>query len=372
MTDQVKELKALGQSLWYDNIERGMLKSGEMARLIAEGITGVTSNPTIFMKAISGSDAYDEAIADLARRGLSAYEIYDALVLEDIAAAADLLRPVYDETGGADGYVSIEPNPALAYDVEGTVAEIRRILDTLDRPNVMAKAPGTLEAIPAIEQLLSEGYNINITLLFSPGTYEKVARAYVSALEKLAAGGGDPSQVASVASFFVSRVDTAVDKQLQELIEGGRPELERLLGKAAVANSKVAYQRFKEVFHDDRFRALEEQGARVQRPLWASTSTKNPAYSDVLYVETLIGPDTVNTLPGATFDAFRDHGRAAPTLEADLEEAEAVMSELADAGIDMEQVTSDLVVAGVEAFSKSLDELLAIVEEKRSRVVAGT
>ncbi len=371
MAGQIKEVQRLGQSFWYDNIERGMLQTGGLEELIGKGITGVTSNPTIFMKAISGSDAYDEAIARLAREGKEAYDIYDTLVIEDIAAAADILRPIYDRTEGRDGFVSIEPNPSLAYDVEGTVAEIKRLLTTLDRPNVMAKAPGTLEAIPAIEQLLSEGHNINITLLFSPFTYEKVAEAYISALEKFDAAGGDISTVASVASFFVSRVDTAVDRILKRLIEEeGRQELAILFGTAAIANCKRAYVRFKNLFGSERFAVLKEKGARVQRPLWASTSTKNPDYSDVLYVNNLIGPDTVNTLPGATFEAFLDYGIAAATLEDGADEASELIQNLFNAGIDLRQVTDELVVDGVKAFSQSLDELLEVIEKKRSRVLA--
>ncbi|GBE58320.1 transaldolase [bacterium BMS3Abin01] len=372
MNEKIKEVQALGQSFWYDNIERGALESGEMQSLIDDGITGVTSNPTIFMKAITGSDAYDEAIRRLARQGLEAYEIYDRLVLEDIAGAADILRPVYDRTGGRDGYVSIEPNPALAYDVEGTVKEIRRLLNTLDRPNVMAKAPGTPEAVPAIEQLLSEGYNINITLLFSPFIYEEVANAYVSALEKLDAGGGDLSQVASVASFFVSRVDTAVDKQLEELIDNqGHENLKILLGTAAIANCKRAYKRFQNIFGSERFARLKEKGARVQRPLWASTSTKNPGYSDTMYVNSLIGPDTVNTLPRVTLEAFKDHGIAASTLESGIDdEAKEVIKNLFAAGIDLKQVTDDLLKEGVKLFSQSLDQLLESIDKKRSRILA--
>ncbi len=371
MDEKIKAVQELGQSLWYDNIERGALESGEMQSLIDDGVTGVTSNPTIFMKAITGSDAYDEAIRALAQQGLEAYDIYDRLVLEDIAAAADMLRPVYEATGGRDGFVSIEPNPALAYDVEGTVKEIRRLLETLDRPNVMAKAPGAPEAIPAIEQLLSEGHNINITLLFSPDVYEKVARAYVSALEKLDVSGGDVSRVASVASFFVSRVDTSVDARLNEMIDGGRDDLKPLLGKAAIANSKLAYAIYKDIFTGERFARLREKGARVQRPLWASTSTKNPEYSDTIYVDNLIGPDTVNTLPGATLEAFRDHGKAAATLEDGLDgEVQETMEKLEEAGISMEQVTDDLLKDGVRLFSESLDELLQSIEEKRSRVLA--
>lgn len=370
MAGQVEEVHKLGQSFWYDNIERGMLRGGGLEDLIGKGITGVTSNPTIFMKAVSGSDAYDDDIARMAREGLGAYEIYDQLVLDDIAAAADIMRPVYDRTGGQDGFVSIEPNPSLAYDVEGTVEEIRRLHATLDRPNIMVKAPGTLEAIPAIEQLLSEGHNINITLLFSPITYQKVAEAYISALEKFDADGGDISTVSSVASFFVSRVDTSVDKLLQQLIDGGREELAIMLGTAAIANSKRAYVRFRNLFGSERFAKLREKGARVQRPLWASTSTKNPDYSDVIYVNNLIGPDTVNTLPGVTFEAFLDHGIAASTLESGADEASEMIENLFNAGIDMRQVTDDLVVDGVKAFAHSLDELLEVIDRKRSQVLA--
>jgi transaldolase/glucose-6-phosphate isomerase len=289
-----------GQAIWYDNVRRGMLASGEMQALIDDGVVGVTSNPSIFEKAIAHSDDYDGQIGELIAQGKDTFEIYDALTLADIATTADLFRPVYDRTAGRDGYVSLEVNPKLAADTERTIAEARRLFAALDRPNVMIKIPGTPEGMPAIEQALSEGININVTLIFAVDAYREIMQAYLSGVGKFIAGGGDPRRVASVASFFVSRVDTAVDKQLSEI--GGPDDLH---GQAAVANSKLAYAAYREVFEGEAFAELKARGARVQRPLWASTSTKNPAYSPTLYVDTLIGPDTVNTVPPATLDAIR-------------------------------------------------------------------
>lgn len=359
--NSVQQLQMLGQSVWYDNISRGMIKSGKIQRLIDSGVSGITSNPTIFEKAVTGSADYDDALLELARSDASAVEIFESLSLDDIRAAADLLRPTYDRTGGADGFASYEVSPHLAQDTEGTIANARRLFAALDRPNVMIKVPATPEGIPAVHQLISEGMNINITLIFSLAAYAEVREAYISGLEKLAASGGDVSKVASVASFFVSRVDAAVDRQLDE----GQPDL---IGKAAIANSKLAYRDFKTTFAGTRFAALAQQGARVQRPLWASTSTKNPEFSDVLYVETLIGPDTVNTMPEVTLNAFLEHGTAKHTIESDVAAAEETIGTLASAGISMDQVTSQLLKDGVKSFADSFDALLANIEDKKARL----
>ncbi len=371
MTNLIQELQKVGQSVWYDNIARRLLATGEMQRLIDLGVTGVTSNPSIFEKAVSGGDDYDEDLRALSASGLDAAAIYEKLILRDISEAADILRPVYDRTGGADGYVSLEPRPALAYDTEGTIAEIRHFHHALgERPNVMFKVPGTPAGIPAVEALIGEGININITLMFSVSHYEAVSEAYFSGLEHLLAAGGDLGKIASVASFFVSRVDTVVDKHLQELIEGGRSELGGLLGKAGIANAKLAYRRFEEAVRGDRFRALKEKGARVQKVLWASTSTKNPAYSDIMYVEGLIGPDTINTMPTETLNAFLDHGSVRPSLKSELDEAERTSAALGEAGIDLGRVTEDLQVEGVRLFGESLDKLIAGIKEKQRLLAA--
>jgi transaldolase len=356
----LKKLADCGQSIWYDNIRRGMLASGAMQALIDEGVVGVTSNPTIFEKAIAHSSDYDDQIRDLIDSGKSTPEIFDALALDDIAATADLFRPVYDRSGGCDGYVSIEVNPHLAHDTERTIAEARRLFSTLDRPNIMVKIPGTPEGIPAIATAISEGINVNVTLIFSVDAYREIMQAYLDGLDELVVRGGDPSKVASVASFFVSRVDTAVDAQLAK-----RGDLHHLRGKAAVANSKLAYQEYLKVFTGDRFAALKANGARVQRPLWASTSTKNPEYAPTIYVDTLIGPDTVNTVPPVTLDAIRAGINVKTTVTAGLAEANDAFDQLEKAGIDMNQVTEDLRTAGVKAFADSYDQLLASLESKR-------
>ncbi|MFQ5840072.1 MAG: transaldolase, partial [Candidatus Methylomirabilales bacterium] len=359
MTDPLKRLQEFGQSFWYDNIHRGLITAGGLQRLIDEdGLRGVTSNPTIFEKAIAGSADYQDAIQVLVREGLDAKALFEALSIEDIQSAADLLRPVYDGTQGADGLVSLELPPALAHDTEGSVAEAHRLFRKVDRPNVMIKVPGTREGIPAVERLISDGININITLLFSLARYEEVMEVYIRGLERRVQEDRPVDGVASVASFFVSRVDTAVDRALDALLKttrnaGERARLEGLKGKAAIANAKLAYQRFKATFNDKRFKALEAAGARVQRPLWASTSTKNPAYRDVLYVEELIGPNTINTMPTQTIEAFRDHGRLRPSLEEDVEGARRTLKELAEVGVDMHAVTEKLQVDGVKAFGES-------------------
>ena len=321
------ELTALGQSVWLDYIRRGILENGELERMIREdAVRGVTSNPAIFEQAITGSDDYDDALVELAGTGVDANEAYERLAVEDIQGAADLFRELYDESDGADGYVSLEVSPELARDTRGTIDEARRLWKTVDRPNVMIKVPGTEEGVPAIETLLAEGINVNVTLLFSLQGYERVMEAYLRGLERRAEAGEPLERIASVASFFVSRVDSAVDAQLEAALEQAedpaeRERIRRLMGRAAIANAKMAYQRFEEIFGGERFARLREKGARVQRPLWASTSTKNPEYRDVVYVEELIGPDTVNTMPLNTMQGFADHGVAKRTVDTEMERA---------------------------------------------------
>ena len=370
MANSLQKLQALGQSVWYDNMRRGLITSGELRRLMGLGVSGLTSNPTIFEKAIAGSNDYDEALLKLAESDKSTEEIYESLVIEDIQAAADLLRPVFDRSDGADGFASLEVSPHLALDSEGTIDEARRLFAALDRPNVMIKVPATPEGVTAIRQLIGEGININVTLIFSLDAYRQVREAYLAGLNELARSGGDVSRVASVASFFVSRVDTAVDDLLEERLRGGNADLKPLLGRTAVANAKLAYRDFQEAFYSGPFLALRKEGARVQRPLWASTGTKNPAYSDVRYVESLVGKDTVNTMPEATLTTFLEHGSAAQTIEADVESAESGLQCLEDAGIRMKQVTARLLRDGLQSFPDSYDKLLANLEKKRNHLLA--
>ena len=340
----LKELLKQKQSVWLDYIRRNLIRTGELKRMVDDdGIRGVTSNPTIFEKAIAGSTDYDDALRQLLAKDGKADvgKIYEALAIEDIQMAADILRPIYAESAGEDGYVSLEVSPHLAHDTDATIHEAKRLRETVGRPNVMIKVPATPEGIPAVEELIAAGVNVNITLMFSMSHYEAVARAYVRGLERCAS----PDKVASVASFFVSRVDTMVDKALQGL---GTPAAESLLGKIAIANSKVVYRRFEEIFHGEGFASLRQRGAKVQRPLWASTGTKNPSYSDVLYVEELIGPETVNTLPPDTLNAFKDHGRiAGATVKQDLADAENTLGALKGLGIDLDAVTEKLQTDGV-------------------------
>jgi len=369
------ELKQLGQSVWLDIISRGLITSGDLKRLMeGDGISGITSNPTIFEKAISHGTDYDAAMRELIDHGASDADIYDSLTIADIQAAADVLRPVFDATHGGDGYVSLEVSPKLAHDTEGTLADARRLHAAVNRPNLFIKVPATREGIPAIRQLLSEGINVNITLMFSMEHYEAVAEAYIAALEDRIHQDLPIGDVASVASFFVSRVDTLVDKLLEDKVlanAGADAEKATVLkGKIAVANSKLVYQRFEEIFGGERFKVLEAQGARVQRVLWASTSTKNPAYSDVLYVQTLIGPDTVNTMPDETIVAFRDHGQARATVKEGLDAARAAFQTLADLGIDMRTVGEQLSVEGVSKFAQSFDKLFAVIAAKRQALAA--
>jgi transaldolase/glucose-6-phosphate isomerase len=348
-TDAVADANRLGQSIWYDNIRRGLIASGELDRLVAAGLRGVTSNPAIFAKAIAGSGDYAEAIA--ATPSGSPEAIYERLAIEDIRAAADALLPVYEESGRRDGYVSLEVSPVLAHDTAGTVAEAVRLWREVARDNLMIKVPATPEGIPAIRALIVLGINVNVTLLFATAAYERVAEAYVSGLEQYAACGGDVSRIASVASFFVSRIDSAVDPLVPL----------DLRGRVAIANAKVTYERYKRICAGERWRALAARGAQTQRLLWASTSTKDPAYRDVVYVEELIGPETVNTVPPATFDAFRDHGRARPSLEEDVPAAHATLAELERFGLDFDRVTDRLLEEAVEAFQDAFDALLAAV-----------
>ena len=361
---KLDELAELGQAIWVDYIRRTFITSGELQRLAEQGVRGVTSNPSIFEKAIAGSDDYDETLSELAAQDKSVAEIYEALAFEDIRAAADTLRPVYDETGGADGYVSLEVSPTLAHDSEGTIAEARRLYSTLDRPNVMIKVPATPAGMPAIETLIGEGINVNVTLMFSLDHYEAVTEAYITGLERLVQAGGDPSQVASVASFFLSRIDTVVDRALDEM---GEDELQ---GKIAIASAKVTYARFGEIFRGERWAALAARGARAQRPLWASTSTKNPDYPDTMYVDSLIGPHTVNTVPPQTLTAYLDHGLVARTLEEGSDEAKSQLARLVELGVDLEAITDTLQVEGVEAFAQSFESLMESIAAKRARMRA--
>jgi transaldolase len=373
MPNPLIELKKLGQSIWLDNIRRDDILSGKLKKLIDEdGISGETSNPTIFEKAIAGNAAdYADAMRELIRAGKNAREIYDALSIADVQMACDVFRPIYEATHGADGYVSIEVSPHLAHDTAGTIADAQRLFQAVNRPNVMIKIPGTRAGIPAIEECLYAGVNVNITLLFAVEAYEEVAWAYIRALERRAAEGKPIDRLASVASFFVSRIDTLTDKLLDEKIAATsdatrQAKLRALQGKAAIANAKIAYQSFKRIFAEARFAALRARGARVQRPLWASTSTKNPRYPDTLYVDTLIGPDTVNTLPPETIDAFRDHGTPRLTLEENLADAQQTLRDLASVGIALSAVTRQVLDEGIVRFQQSFDQLLASIERRRT------
>jgi transaldolase len=366
------KLEDYGQSVWLDFISRGLLDSGELRRLIEEdGLGGVTSNPAIFEKAIAESDDYDSAIRGLARAGKSALQIYEGLAVEDIQRTADLFRPHYDRTDGGDGFVSLEVSPRLARDTAGTIAEARRLWAWVDRPNVLIKVPGTREGIPAIRQLISEGININVTLLFGLPRYREVAEAYIDGLAERSSRGLPLRQVASVASFFLSRIDVLVDSLLeQNAAKGGitANHAAALQGEAAIASARTAYQIYKEIFSGDRFRALATRGACRQRVLWASTGTKNPAYSDVKYVEALIGPETVNTIPLETLEAYRDHGNPASRLEEGVDDAQQVLERLPGEGIDLAAVTQQLEDEGVEKFIKPFDMLLESLQKKLTAV----
>lgn len=358
------ELQAYGQSFWYDNIRRRFLLDGTLERLIAEdGLRGMTSNPAIFQKAIGGSDDYDQQLRGLIDGSADAKSIYEALALQDIQTACDLFAPLYEQSKRGDGFVSLEVSPHLARDTEGTVAEAQRLFAAVDRPNVMIKVPATPEGIPAIRRLIGSGININITLMFSMKHYEDVAEAYMDGIKHLLIDGRDPRQVASVASFFVSRVDSAVDKKLAQL---DVPAARELMGKTAIANSRLVYQRFKEQFHGDPFHHLSSKGANAQRLLWASTSTKNPDYPDTLYIDELIGPETVNTIPPATVDAFREHGQVSNTLEQGSDEAQGVLDGLRELQIDLDHITDQLQNDGVDAFANAFDALLKTIDDKKA------
>jgi transaldolase len=373
---RVEALTAQGTSIWQDDITRGMLKTGKLAETIRDvGIRGLTSNPTIFEKAIAGGPDYDDQIAELLKAGKSPESIFEALEVQDIQQACDLFRPLYDSTNAGDGFCSIEVSPDAARDADATRAQARRLWASVDRPNLMVKIPGTMEGAPVVEQMLTEGLNINITLLFSIASYERVALAYVSALEKRIAAGQSVNRISSVASFFVSRVDTLVDKLLDDKIaatsdEAEKAKLTALKGKVAIANAKLAYKKYQDIFEGPRFAPLRAAGAKPQRPLWASTGTKNPAYSDTLYVDTLIGPNTVNTMPEKTIAAFLDHGTVTRTVDKDLAGARKVFADLAAAGISIDAVTKQLEDEGIASFTKSFESLLSGVESKKNALAA--
>ncbi|GAC1626153.1 MAG: hypothetical protein NVS4B2_05250 [Chloroflexota bacterium] len=371
------EMLEQGQSPWIDNITRDMFTGGKLQALIDRGIVGLTSNPTIFQKAIGSSDLYDDELRSLVRQNKSVSDIYDDLVLDDIRNAANTFRPLYDRTNGADGYVSIEVLPSLAHDTEKTLSEARRLFNYLGLPNVMIKIPGTPEGIPAFQQAIAEGINVNVTLVFSIESYRQVAQAYINGLSQRASTGQPVDRIASVASFFVSRVDSAVDKMLDQVIdgaqdEGRKAELRALQGKAAIANARMAYEAFGEIFSGPAWESLAGKGAKPQRCLWASTSTKNPNYRDVLYVEELIGPHTVDTMPPATIDAVIDHGRVARTLDRNIDEAHRQFEALEKAGISMHEVTEQLQADGVRLFSESFDDLINTISAKREEMMAQT
>jgi len=375
MANPVRQLYELQrQSPWLDFIRRQLLTDGGLQRYVEEdGIRGVTANPTIFEKAIGGGDEYDAQIEQLVRDGVPTEDLFEHIAVTDIRLACDILRPVYDSSGGSDGFVSIEVSPEKAFETQLTIDEVHRWWSLIDRPNLLVKIPATDEGVPAIEACLADGININITLIFARSFYQRVMEAYVSALQRRAAAGEDIRNVNSVASFFVSRVDTAVDKRLEQKIadaksDGERQRLRSLLGKAAVANAKLAYRQFQEFFGAGRFNALEAKGAKVQRPLWASTGTKNPAYSDILYVQELIGPQTVNTMPPQTIDAFRDHGVVRRTVDEGVDDAQRVLDELADVGISLDQVTDQLQQEGVEAFSASFRGIHETIAKKADEI----
>ncbi|BDG04973.1 transaldolase [Anaeromyxobacter oryzae] len=373
MANPLRELARYGQSVWYDSLRRGNLVSGELARYVEEdGLTGLTTNPSIYEKAIAGTGDYEEELVTLLPRAeLDAKTIYETLALRDIRAAADLLRPVYERTARGDGYVSLEVSPVVAHDAGASRDEARRLWRALDRENVLIKVPGTPEALPVIRDLLAEGVNVNITLLFSRARYARVAEAHLAALEARAARGEDLSRVASVASFFVSRVDSLVDRQLDavgaagDAAPGVRERAAELRGRVAIANAKLAYQDWRALTATPRWARLAALGAKPQRLLWASTSTKDPRYRDVMYVEELIGPDTVDTMPPATFDAFREHGRVARTLDADVDGAHRTIDALAELGISLDDATERLLKDGVRLFAEPFGKLLATIEARR-------
>jgi transaldolase len=364
MTNRLHDIEALGQAIWIDNLHRGLLEEGTLQRLVEEdGITGVTSNPTIFQKGMSDSERYDDDFREATAQTEDPEKIFEYLAYQDVRGACEVLAPVFERTDGQDGYVSFELPPASAFDADVSVQEARRHHSGIDRPNLLIKVPGTPAGVEAFEQLTAEGINVNVTLLFAVERYREVAEAYLRGLERRAESADSLHSAASVASFFVSRVDSKVDKALEE---AGRTELR---GKAAVANARLAYEAFQEIFSGDRWEALAAKGARVQRPLWASTSTKNPDYPDTLYVDELIGPDTVNTMPDATIEAARDHATAERTIDRDVEPAHQLMRDLEEAGVDFQDIVSNqLVDEGVKSFAKSYDELIEAIGQKAQRL----
>ncbi|MCR4418175.1 MAG: transaldolase [Ignavibacteria bacterium] len=364
MNSRLYKLLKIGQSIWLDNISRGLIKSGELKSLIEKGIRGVTSNPTIFEKAILGSNDYDEAIQKLISRGLKSEEILEELMIEDIKDACDLFSEVYKESNGNDGFVSIEVNPLLAYNTEGTIEAVKRIWEKINRPNLMVKIPATREGLKAIEESIARGINVNVTLIFSIQRYIEVAEAYINGIKRRLENGEDVSNVNSVASVFVSRLDTLVDNEIVKMINQGKPELTKFLGKAAVANTKLLYQEFKKIFLSEKFDELKSKGAKIQRPLWASTSTKNPMYSQLLYVDELFAPYTVNTLPPKTLEIMLEESIIEERIEKDLEGAKKIIEDLKSLGIDFEQIFEKLEKDGVKAFEDSYLNLLSTLEQK--------
>ena len=364
MSNRLHEIEALGQSIWIDNLNRDLLDDGKLKSLFEDdGLTGVTSNPTIFEKGMGHSDSYDDAFREVAAETDDPQEIFEQLALSDVRDAADLLRPVFDRTGGQDGFVSFELPASLAFDAQGSIEQALRLQELIDRENVFIKVPGTAEGVETFEELTARGVNVNVTLLFSVERYAEIAEAYIRGLERRVEAGEPVDRAASVASFFVSRVDTKVDAALEEL---GREDLR---GRAAVANAKIAYADFQEIFSGERWERLEAAGANVQRPLWASTSTKNPDYSDTLYVDELIGPDTVNTMPDATIDASRDHATAERTVDRDVDGARDLWRELGEAGVDLDDIVlRQLVDEGVKSFGESYDSLMQTLEEKAAEL----
>jgi len=371
MPNQLQQLSSAGQSIWLDNIKRSMFASGELHKLIEDGLRGMTSNPTIFEKAIDSGSDYDAQLKSLIGKESEPQRLFELLAIQDIRAALDEFRPLYDKTNGGDGFVSLEVSPLLAHDTADTIEAAKRLWTEVDRPNVMIKIPGTLEGGPAITEAIAAGINVNVTLLFSIASYEMAAHAYIAGLEKRLAAGGKIDRIASVASFFLSRIDTKVDQEIGAKIGAGRTSLEHLLGKAAVANAKIAYEKFEHIFGTERFKKLAAHGAKVQRPLWASTSTKNPKYYDLMYVETLVGEHTVNTIPPATLQGLLDHGKITPnTVKSDVEGAHKIFQELKGAGISLNRITSELTVEGVQQFDDSYNKMLEAIAEKQ-KLLAG-
>lgn len=372
-TNHILEIQEFGQSIWMDNLTRDLIESGELKRMIEDrGIKGITSNPAIFEKAIVGNKIYDADIEKGIREGLPIEKIYESLIFDDIRHACDIFRPIYEESNGLDGYISIEVPPTIAHDTQATINEARRYYQEIGRENVMIKIPGTSSGLPAVEQVIADGINVNVTLLFSVDSYINTAWAYISGLEKRAAEGKDISKIASVASFFLSRIDINIDKKIDDQLKAGvesinvEAKLRAVKGKVAIANAKIAYQKYKEIIQSDRWKALAEKGAKVQRLLWASTSTKDPNYSDVMYVDELIGPDTVNTLPPSTIEACADHCDAASRVEADVDQAYNLLESLKDPDIDinLNEVMDELLSEGIAKFVQPFQSLMESLEEK--------